>query len=136
MIRYLTVDEVFALHHQCIQTMGGREGVRDAGALASSLSQPHQALYGTELYPTLPEKAAALAFFLNKNHPFYDGNKRLSWVAMETFLLLNGYELVCDDNDAEFATLSVANGTMSKEQLTAWIQRNLVSRTENSDNTT
>jgi hypothetical protein len=40
---------------------------------------------GRSLYPTLAEKAAALAFSLNMNHPFQDGNKRTSHAAMEMF---------------------------------------------------
>ena len=48
---------------------------------------------GTELYPTLVEKAAALGFSLIKNHPFVDGNKRVGHAAMETFLVLNGHEI-------------------------------------------
>jgi death-on-curing protein len=46
-----------------------------------------------DLYPTLPDKAAALGFSLIQNHPFLDGNKRTGHAAMETFLVLNGHEI-------------------------------------------
>src|SRR5207253_5368200 len=45
---------------------------------------------GQDLYPTVAEKASALAFSLIKNHPFIDGNKRVGHAALETFLVLNG----------------------------------------------
>jgi death-on-curing protein len=50
---------------------------------------------GQELYPSLGEKAA-LGFSLVCNHPFVDGNKRVGHAAMETFLVLNGWELAAD----------------------------------------
>ena len=51
------------------------------------------------LYPTAVEKAAALGFALVMNHPFVDGNKRIGHAAMETFLVLNGYEIVASTDE-------------------------------------
>lgn len=48
---------------------------------------------GAELYPTVVEKAASLGFSLIQNHPFVDGNKRTAHATLETFLVLNGYEI-------------------------------------------
>ena len=65
------------MHAASIQRFGGLPGVRDEGLLESALAQPSQSFGGTELYPTLEEKAARLAFGLAKNHAFLDGNKRV-----------------------------------------------------------
>lgn len=55
--------------------------------------QPLQVFGGQELYPSLVEKAAAPGYFLIQNHPFVDGNKRIGHAAMETLLVLNGFEI-------------------------------------------
>jgi death-on-curing protein len=93
MIRYLTLEEVLELHRLALEQSGGLDGVRELGGLESAVAQPQMAFGGQELYPSLAEKAAALGFSLVCNHPFMDGNKRIGHAAMETFLVLNGWEL-------------------------------------------
>ena len=56
---------------------------------------------GADLYPTIVEKAGALGFSLIMNHPFVDGNKRVGHSAMETFLVINGYEIVASAEEQE-----------------------------------
>lgn len=65
---------------------------------------------GTELYPTLAKKAAALCLSLVMNHPFVDGNKRIGHAAMETFLVMNEFELNADVDDSESVILRIAAG--------------------------
>ena len=100
---------------------GARDGVRDIGAVESAVFQPQMAFGGKELYPTMETKAAALCFSLVKNHPFIDGNKRVGHAAMETFLVLNGWELAAGTDDAEQTLVSVAAGNLRREQLVAWV---------------
>jgi death-on-curing protein len=92
-MRYLTLGEVLELYHRIIRQSGGSQGIRDLGALESALAQPRMTFGNQELYPTVVEKASALGFSLIKNHPFVDGNKRTGHAAMETFLVLNGFEI-------------------------------------------
>src|ERR1700683_1759725 len=54
--------------------------------LESALSLPQAAFGGKEMYPTLADKAAILWYTLNKNHPFENGNKRISAMALLVFL--------------------------------------------------
>jgi death-on-curing protein len=68
------------------------------------------------LYPSLAEKAAALGFSLVRNQPFVDGNKRVGHAAMETLLVLNGWELVAGVDEQEQAMLRVAAGSMEREE--------------------
>ncbi|MFB7892024.1 type II toxin-antitoxin system death-on-curing family toxin [Microbacterium sp. NPDC056044] len=63
--------------------------VRDLGLLSSALARPESAMFGVEAYPDLFAKAAALMSSLAQNHPFFDDNKRFSWVATLTSLELN-----------------------------------------------
>lgn len=91
-MRYLALAEALELHHRLIETSGGTHGLRDLGLLESALAQPRLTFDGGELYSDVIAKAGALAFSLIQNHVFLDGNKRIGHAAMETFLMLNGYD--------------------------------------------
>jgi len=78
--------------------------------------------FGGDLYPSLLEKAAALCFSLVKNHPFVDGNKRVGHAAMETLLLLNGFEIEASTDEQEQLVLALAAGQLSREDLVAWLR--------------
>lgn len=80
---------------------------------------------GTDLYPTLATKAAALCFSLVMNHPFVDGNKRIGHAAMETFLMLNGFELTADVDESESVILQLAAGQLEREPFTQWVVAHL-----------
>jgi death on curing protein len=122
---FLTSEDVLALHRSAILRHGGAEGVRDEGAVESAVAQPQMAFGGVEMYSDISEKAAALGYSLVCNHPFVDGNKRTGYVAMETFLVLNGFELTATIDDVEQTMLKLAAGELSREELVAWIRRNL-----------
>jgi death-on-curing protein len=120
-MRYLTLAEVLDLHHRVIEQSGGADGVRDLGGIESAVAQPQMTFGGDELYPTIESKATALCFSLVMNHPFVDGNKRIGHAAMEIFLVLNGYELSADVDDAEKVILNLAAGKFSRERLLQWV---------------
>jgi death-on-curing protein len=73
----VSLDETVALHSELIAQTGGLDGIRDEHLLDSALNSAFHTFGGLDLYPTLEEKAAQLAFSLVKNHPFQDGNKRI-----------------------------------------------------------
>ena len=124
-MRYLTIEEVLRLHDRVIERTGGSAGVRDRGALESAVAQPQMTFSGDDLYPTLPEKAAALGFSLAMNHPFVDGNKRTAHAAMEVFLILNGFEIRSAVDDQEAMMLSLATGILKREGLTEWLEQQI-----------
>lgn len=80
---------------------------------------------GQDLYPTIIEKASALGFSLINNHPFIDGNKRIGQAAMETFLVLNDYEIDAPVDEQERIILQVASGKMKREAFTDWLRVHL-----------
>ncbi len=124
-MRFLTLSEVLELHRRIIVQSGGADGVRDLAGVESAVVQPQMTFGGKKLYPTLTDKAAALCFSLVMNHPFVDGIKRIGHAAMETFLVLNGHEIVADVDDAESIFPKLAAGDVEREQLVAWIATNL-----------
>jgi death on curing protein len=127
-MRYLTRDEVLALHAMLLRQSGGAPCVRDEGGLDSALAQPRMGFGDQEFYPTLIEKASALAYSLILNHPFVDGNKRIGHAAMETFLVLNGHELQAEVSEQEQVVLSVAAGTLERDAFTEWVRQHTVER--------
>jgi len=124
-MRYLTVGEVLGLYNRVIKQSGGGVGIRDLGSLESAVAQPRMTFNGEELYPTIFEKASALGFSLIQNHPFIDGNKRAGHAAMETFLILNGFEISAGVEEQVEIILGVASGKMSREVFTDWLQTHI-----------
>jgi death-on-curing protein len=124
-MRYVTLAEVVELHRRLLQATGGAPGIRDFGALESAVAQPKAAFGGTDLYPTLGEKAAALCLALVQDHPFVDGNKRVGHAAMETFLVLNGSEIDAPSDAQERIMLDLAAGRLDHRQLTDWLRQHL-----------
>jgi death-on-curing protein len=76
------VPEVIAIHHHQIEEYGGAHGVRDQGALEAAVFRPQ-----TDYYNDISEEAAALLESLVNNDAFVDGNKRVGFAAVHTFLL-------------------------------------------------
>ena len=121
-MRYLTPGEVLELYRRVVAQYGGAVGIQSLAALESAVALPRATFAGQDLYPTLVDKAAILGFALIKNHPFLDGNKRLGHAAMETFLILNGHEIVATEAEQERIILAVASGTLDREAFIEWLR--------------
>ena len=124
-MRYLSLGEVVELHRRVLQAAGGAPGIRDLGALDSAVAQPKATVGGADLYPTMVDKAAALALSLVQGHPFIDGNKRVGHAAMETFLVLNGGEIDAPVHDQERLMIDLAAGRIGRDELTEWLRQHL-----------
>jgi len=59
------------------------------------------------------------------NHPFIDGNKRTGHAAMETFLVLNGFEVSASADEQEQIILNLASGELRRDAFTEWLQQNV-----------
>ncbi|BBO03199.1 MULTISPECIES: type II toxin-antitoxin system death-on-curing family toxin [Bradyrhizobium] len=119
---WLTRRIIIAIHHEQLAIHGGASGLRDEGMLESALDRPRN----KRSYQSadLPELAAAYAFGIARNHPFVDGNKRTSLLALYTFLGVNGIDFVVPEAEAAAIILSLAAGEVSEENLTRWIRDN------------
>jgi len=127
-MRYLTLNEVLELYRRIMEQSGGSVGIHDLGALESALAQPRVTFGGEELYLTVVEKASALGFSIIKNHPFVDGNKRTGHAAMETFLVLNGYEIEATVDEQERVILQVAAGELGRDEFTDWLRSHVIEK--------
>ena len=122
---WVDLGVALAAHDEQLAEHGGARGVRDQGMLESAMARPQNLVaYGD---PDAADLAAAYAFGIARNHPFVDGNKRTAAVVSETFLLLNGYALACDDVELVVTFLSLAAGDLSAEDLAEWFRAHLVS---------
>jgi len=120
-MRYLTIDEVLALHEYAVERFGGSFGLLDRGKLEASVAAPMQNVFDTELYPDPWSKAAILFFLLIKNHCFIDGNKRVALYALLRFLEINGYTIFGVTNDELYQfTIDTANSVLTKDDITAF----------------
>ena len=125
-MRLLSLAEVLYLHEAILAATRGAPGVRDLGGLESAVAQPLASFAGAELYPSLLEKAAALCFSLVANHPFVDGNKRTAHASMEALLMLNGCRIEATVDEHEQLVVGVADGSVSREQVVAWLRSHVV----------
>jgi len=115
---HLTVEIVREIHAEAIERFGGSTGVRDLALLESAVAAPQASLGGKSPYRDLPEVAAAYLFYLCRNHPFLDGNKRTALGACIVFLRLNGIEPKADSPEWEELISAVASGTVDREETT------------------
>jgi len=123
---WITYEQAIAIHSKQLRRFGGAAGLRDEGMRRSALERPVNK-WTYERAP-LPELAAAYAFGLAKNHAFVDGNKRIAFMAMMTFLRKNGISFTPDPAQATTIILSLAAGEVSEESLARWIRDNWPSK--------
>lgn len=120
-MKRLSKEQVIKIHNMLISQTGGSDGIRDEGLLESALNAPFETFDGEYIYRTIKAKAAKLVYFLVKNHPFIDGNKRIGILVMITFLEINGVEVTCTDEELITLGLGLADGTIDDEDLLNWI---------------
>ncbi len=119
--RWLTRLVVDAVHTDQMREHGGLPGVRDESALESALSRPQQRWQYAE-DADLEALAAAYAFGLVRNHAYRDGNKRIGFLALVTFLDINGLDFDAPEPDVVTRMVMLADGRLSEEQLADWVR--------------
>lgn len=120
---HLTVDIVREIHAEAIARFGGSDGVREMALLESAVAAPQASFSGKSPYQDLTEVAAAYLFYVCRNHPFIDGNKRAALGACLVFLRLNGIEPRTDGPEWEELTLAVAASAMDREETTQRLRK-------------
>lgn len=118
---------VDAIHNDQLREHGGLPGTRDENVLESALARARQK-WNYAPHTDIPMLAAAYAFGLVKNHPYRDGNKRIGFLAMATFLGMNGHELVATDAEVVAEIVAIADGSVSEETLADWIRQHSTRR--------
>ena len=110
-----------AIHNDQLREHGGLPGIRDENLLESALTRPRQKWHYLDR-PDVPALAAAYAFGLVQNHPYRDGNKRIGFLAMVTFLGMNGHDFSATDAEVVGEMLALADGSVSEDALAEWIR--------------
>ena len=125
---WLLKEAVLLAHARSLAQHGGPQGLRDDGMLESALARPQQLYAYGDPPPDLAAMAAAYAFGIAKNHPFVDGNKRTSLIALGGFLRINGFRLTADQVAAYQAIIALAEGSMTEKMLAAWVRQHMEPR--------
>ena len=121
MRKHLSKEDVIVIQKNLIDEFGGLHGVRDKNLLDSSVMRP-QGGYYKNIY----EEASALMESLALNHPFIDGNKRISFFATDVFLRMNGYYIDCKTEDAHnFYIKNLENNSFQLKIVLKWLEKNI-----------
>jgi death on curing protein len=119
---WVTYEQVIAIHSRQLRRFGGAPGLRDEGLLRSAIERPANKWHYEQA--GLTELAAAYAFGLAKNHAFVDGDKRVAFMTMMTFLRKNGVRFAPEQAQATAIIMALAAGEVSEESLARWIRDN------------
>ena len=122
-VKYLSSEQILAIHEALIKRYGGSGGIRDRGLLESAVFRPQTTVFGEEAYPALFEKCAVLGYSIIQNHPFLDGNKRAGFAAMHLMLLINGYDLASTSEEEIGMTEDVASGKTHEAKIAKWLKQ-------------
>ena len=122
--KFLTLQQVIALHQWQIDQFGGTPGVKDEGLLLSALGQPESGFGDEYFHKDLYEMAAAYLFHLVKNHAFHDGNKRIAALAAAVFLQVNGLIVTAKEDEFEKLVWAAAQSFVSQEQIAEFFRKN------------
>jgi len=129
-LTHLTASAVKAIHAEVLAAHGGSPGLRDENLLEAAIGAPQATTMGRPLISDPIEIAAAYLFYLCRNHPFIDGNKRTALASCLVFLetndLLSTKELPVED--WEVFVLDVAASRLDRDQTTALLHKLLKRR--------
>ncbi|MEN0057915.1 MAG: type II toxin-antitoxin system death-on-curing family toxin [Bdellovibrio sp.] len=128
--KFLTFDQVIALHQMQINEFGGSSGVKDEGLLASALAQAESGFGEEYFHKDLYEMAAAYLFHLVKNHAFNDGNKRIAAITAAVFLEVNGLQVIAKEDEFEALVMKAAQSQVDKTQIADFFRKNTAAEEE------
>ena len=111
------------IHAKAIAEFGGLDGIREPALLESAVRAPQATFEGRSPFRDMAEVAAAYLFYLCKNNPFVDGNKRAALGACLGFLRLNGLEPTPDGPKWEELVVEVACDRLDRAQTTQRLRK-------------
>jgi death-on-curing protein len=118
---YLTVPELL---HVAERALGFEPKTRDIGLLEAAAARPAASAFGSDAYPDLDAKAAALMHSLARNHSLVDGNKRLALAGVIAFYGVNGRRLTLSNDEAYRLVMEVADGSLDDvDAIASWLGR-------------
>lgn len=126
---WLSEKFLYAVNAELVGQFGGLYGTCKKDLLHSALNRPINLFHYDK--PSLFDLAAAYGFGLTRNHPFSDGNKRVALIAMQTFLDINGWELIAPEAETVMIMIALAAGEIDEKILAAWLKKYSVTLSAN-----
>lgn len=121
MKKYLTLENVIFIQKELIKEFGGSHGILNKKSLEAAVMRPQ-----TGYYKSIYDEAAALMESLAMNHPFIDGNKRISFFATDIFLRMNGYYISCESEEANYFFIkNLEDSTFRFEIIRSWLKEKI-----------
>jgi len=116
---YLTTNQVIAINTVQIRLYSPAEplGVKEPNLLDSAINRSKQSLFGSDAYPSIHEKAAALFESIAKNHAFHNANKRTALASFIVFLKINHYHWTMGIEEEQDFTVDVVNHKYTFEEI-------------------
>jgi death-on-curing protein len=123
--KHLSVESVVAIHREVLAAHGGAPGIRDETLLESAVAAPQATMMGRPLISDPVEIAAAYLFYICRNYPFVDGNKRTALATCLVFLEENGLprRVKLPVHDWENFVLDVAASKIDRDQTTQRLRK-------------
>jgi death-on-curing protein len=122
MKKYLTVEDVIYIQYKLIKEFGGIHGIRDRNSLEAAVMRSQ-----TGYYESLYDEAAALMESLAMNHSFIDGNKRISFFAVDIFLRMNGFFISCESEEAYYFFIkNLEDSSFRFEIIKNWLKEKII----------
>jgi len=127
-IAHPTVEAVKEIHLEVLAAHGGSPGIREEALLESAIAAPQATMMGQPLFTDPVEIAAAYLFYLCRNHPFIDGNKRTALATCLVFLSENALlpEEQLDADAWESLVLGVASSQLDRDQTGVELKKLLI----------
>ena len=121
-------EKMIEMHYDTMEKMGDIEnaGVKNMGALESTVDGINAEYFGTVLRPTIESKAAWILFNINKCHVFQNGNKRTSSQLMVNFLRSNGVDIEYTKQEIIDMVVGVAASNLNEQDVIKWIEEHRV----------
>lgn len=124
----IDIQTVESIHNILIDKYGGSKGIRDIGALESSLARPYATFDQHELYATSIDKAAAVFESIIINHPFVDGNKRIAYVIMRILLMGDKLDIMASQNEKYTFVMAASKGEFRFDEIKIWLTKHISKR--------
>ena len=127
-MNYLSQDDILDLHAFAVEHYGGLMGIKSYDRLQQVLTAPSQSMFGAELYPDLPSKAAVLVYLIVKHRPFVGGNEATALLVLLRFLAINGLRLRPETSDSEifFIFRALNHSDLDKDGLERWLRESAI----------
>jgi death on curing protein len=121
-MKLINMLQLELIHMQILDATNGAYGTHSSDRIEAVIASQRQHVFGSELYSTVFDKAAALCRGIIQDHPFIDANKRTGMLTAELFLLCNGYELTANDQQFEDFAVYVAVDRLEVAAIAEWLE--------------